>query len=723
PACTARLRVDQRYCVECGTRTRPLPRFIAAALAALRAGIRADLPELVAADGLTAHAGAKPAGVATRRPRPLTGRTVALPWSRPIALPAGDMPSPRAIAVAILGVVAFSVAVGSGNVSVASSPLTLLLHAAPGSGTPLALSAPGSGASAATGGSAGGAGGPGVASSPAGGGNVSGGGGGGTGAGSGPAGPGGSGAGATGTSTAPGTARPADVPPISHVWLITLGDEGFAQTWGPTSPDSYLRRTLVREGELVPAYYATATSDLANEIGMLSGQGPTNAILADCPTYSPVMPGSLAINGQVIGDGCVMPAGAGSIFDQLTAAHQTWRAYVAGLGGPRPATHRRTASATTGAATALTCRHPLPGHRDNAHVARGPGSDVTWRNPAVYFASVTASAACADEDVGLSQLPGDLKSPAHTPALSLIYPGPCEDGSETGPGTPCPSLPASGDPVARANHFLARTLAEIQASPAYAKGRGLILITFAMAAQSGPTATAASQAACCDIQTYLNVTDGSSVSSGSSTTTGSPTTPGPTTTTTATGTDTATTTTGTGTSTTTGTSTGTTPTTTGTTGTSTGTTATATATGTGTTATPGCPAAGTATTGAEPTSATATTPASTATTPSSTGTGTSTSTPGTTTAGTTSDTSTTTCVPAPTVDDLGNPLTGGGGQVGLLAISKWVTPGSLDQVDAFNHFSLLASLEALFGLKPLGFAAKAGATFGHYFYSAFTPGG
>jgi hypothetical protein len=33
-----------------------------------------------------------------------------------------------------------------------------------------------------------------------------------------------------------------------------------------------------------------------------------------------------------------------------------------------------------------------------------------------------------------------------------------------------------------------------------------------------------------------------------------------------------------------------------------------------------------------------------------------------------------------------------------------VTSNSLDQVDTFNHFSLLKSIEDLFGLKPLGYA-------------------
>ena len=46
----------------------------------------------------------------------------------------------------------------------------------------------------------------------------------------------------------------------------------------------------------------------------------------------------------------------------------------------------------------------------------------------------------------------------------------------------------------------------------------------------------------------------------------------------------------------------------------------------------------------------------------------------------------------------------GGGKVGLLLISRYIKPNSLDDVDTFNHFSLLKSIEDLFGLKPLGYA-------------------
>jgi len=43
--------------------------------------------------------------------------------------------------------------------------------------------------------------------------------------------------------------------------------------------------------------------------------------------------------------------------------------------------------------------------------------------------------------------------------------------------------------------------------------------------------------------------------------------------------------------------------------------------------------------------------------------------------------------------------------VGLLLISPYVKPGSVDDIDYFNHFSLLASIEDIFGLAKLGYAS------------------
>ena len=88
----------------------------------------------------------------------------------------------------------------------------------------------------------------------------------------------------------------------------------------------------------------------------------------------------------------------------------------------------------------------------------------------------------------------------------------------------------------------------------------------------------------------------------------------------------------------------------------------------------------------------------------------------TTTATTTTDTTTTTgstsTTPTSTTPAAGlggeTTPTGGGGQVGLLLISQYVKPNSTDAIDYFNHFSLLASIESLFGLHKLGYAGAPG---------------
>jgi phosphatidylinositol-3-phosphatase len=49
----------------------------------------------------------------------------------------------------------------------------------------------------------------------------------------------------------------------------------------------------------------------------------------------------------------------------------------------------------------------------------------------------------------------------------------------------------------------------------------------------------------------------------------------------------------------------------------------------------------------------------------------------------------------------------GGGQVGALLLSRFVKAGNVDQ-DPYNHFSLLRTIEDLFGLKHLGYAGASG---------------
>jgi phosphatidylinositol-3-phosphatase len=444
------------------------------------------------------------------------------------------------------------------------------------------------------------------------------------------------------------------LPPIKHVFVIMLSDQGYNQAFVERTGHPYLSKTLRDQGELIADYYGVATSPLANEIALLSGQGPTEQTQLNCPVYAAIAPAKKGADAQVLGNGCAYPVATPTLANQLDNAGHRWRAYVQGIedGGKGQPT---------------TCRHPQLGADDADQAARPGDPYVTWSNPFVYFRSLTNAGQCRKNDVGLNQLANDLKQTSTTPAFSYIAPDPCDDGSDQ----PCAADAHAG--LAAADTFLKSVVPEIERSPSY-KQDGLIAITFDEAPQTG---TLADSSSCCDQPAFPNLTSSAGASTGTTTTT--------TTTTPAASTTTATTTTAT-----------TTPgatTTTGATTTEAGcptTTGTGTTTGTTTTGTPAT-TTGTTTASAPPTPTTTT---GTDTTPTA-GTGTTTTT---TTTTTTSGAASTGCT---TTGDSTPPA---GGQVGLLLISQYVKPGSLDSVDTFNHFSLLKSVEDLFGLKHLGYA-------------------
>ena len=67
--------------------------------------------------------------------------------------------------------------------------------------------------------------------------------------------------------------------------------------------------------------------------------------------------------------------------------------------------------------------------------------------------------------------------------------------------------------------------------------------------------------------------------------------------------------------------------------------------------------------------------------------------------------------PGPAADSGGNGQTGpGGGLIGTVMVSPFITPGSKDSTP-LNHYSLLASIEDLFGFPRLGEAATVTSTF------------
>jgi hypothetical protein len=673
--CGSRLAVDQRYCVVCGTRARRLPSHVARTLAAIALGQRR--PEVTA-------------------PAPAPAPRRRRGW---LALPAFELPTPRAAAASVLGLLAFGVALGSGAASLASPPLTLLVNHF-GSGGPVIASVQPVPNTSSGGGSV--SSGPASSSSPSGGGGST--------AASVPASSGNTG---TNTTTTPASTTP--LPPIKHVWVVTMGTQSYSKSFSTGLGDKYLSKTLAAKGEIVAQYYGVTQGELANEIAMISGQGPTPQTQAGCDTFSAIKPGTVAKRfSQVSGQGCVYPKQTRTLVSELAAKHHTWKAYVQGLGAvvklPRlPKESQATAGTTTtstartttstaraahaahhggikrvGTANAATCRHPALGSVDRFQSASAADQYTTWRDPFIYFRSVTKSKACNDDVVGLTSLTDDLKSAGTTPTVSFIYPDACHDGS----GHACHRGAASG--MRPADKILKSIVPAIMKSAAYKQG-GLILITFAQAPQTG--ADADTNSCCNNPTTYPNLASGGTASATSTT----PTTTTPGTTTTPTGTDTTTTPTGTTTTPTTP-ATGCSPPGTGSTQTTTTTTTTTptttTPTGTDTTTTP---------TGTD----TTTTPTGTDTTTTPTGTDTTTTPTGTTT------------TPSTTLPTCTAPA---GGQIGLLAISQYINPGSGDFIDSFNHFSLLGSIEQLFGLKRLGYAAdRQLPLFGASFYTNYTP--
>src|SRR6202041_3310741 len=65
--------------------------------------------------------------------------------------------------------------------------------------------------------------------------------------------------------------------------------------------------------------------------------------------------------------------------------------------------------------------------------------------------------------------------------------------------------------------------------------------------------------------------------------------------------------------------------------------------------------------------------------------------------------------PPPALPGGGTARPTGGGQVGALLLSRYVKGGTTNQ-ETFNHFSLLRTIEDLFGLGHLGYAAASSAT-------------
>ncbi|HEX6687932.1 MAG TPA: alkaline phosphatase family protein [Solirubrobacterales bacterium] len=520
--CGTALSANQRYCLECGTRRGPLPAVVANRVAALRERGRPDGADKDGAPAAPAEpvGAAEEDGASTKRGQ----------WD--------FMPSPQVAAVAVMALLAAGVVLGS-----VTNPLAQGAGAAQiileemGGPAPSEVEEPVAEALEPV------AEAPSFAAAPE--------------------------APleapleeeASGTEPAPApNPVPFDpeegeeaLPEIKHVFLIVLDGHGYEEAFGEKSTAPYLATTLGGEGKLLSNYYAVAQGGLANEIALISGQGPTPQTALNCPEYTAIAPGTASAEGQVEGEGCVYPAETETLPGQLVAAKLTWKAYVEDIGNG------------AAAGQPSSCRHPGLGGADPSAAPLPGDAFVTWRNPFVYFAGLTESPECSENDVGLDQLAPDLGKAEDTPSFAYIVPNACHDGSEVA----CAPEQPTGLPAAEG--FLKTVVPEITASPAYKEEGGLIAITFDQAPQTVPEPDTSS---CCATPEYPNLPA------------------------------------------------------------------------------PAAPAS------AEP----------------------------------------------PATGPVKS--TGGGGRVGMLLISPYVAPGTVDETAYYNHFSFLRSVEELLDLEPLGYAAE-----------------
>lgn len=272
----------------------------------------------------------------------------------------------------------------------------------------------------------------------------------------------------------------AGLPPIEHVFVVMLSDQPYATAFGPASEARYLTGTLEKRGTMLERYYGVAQQALAGTIGLLSGQGPTEATAVDCPTYSELTSTGVDEHEQVLGQGCLYPDSTDTLPIQLAAKHLSWKAYIEGI--------------DEGGSTPGPCAHPTLGSNDPSAASSLTGYQ-TARNPFVYFQAILSSRACAIDDVGMSALKSDLASKAKTANFSYLAPGPCLDGAPT----PCaPGKPAG---MTAADGFLKKVVPEILDSPTY-KQDGLLAITVDAAPSSGEWADSSS---CCGQPRFPNL--------------------------------------------------------------------------------------------------------------------------------------------------------------------------------------------------------------------------
>jgi phosphatidylinositol-3-phosphatase len=288
------------------------------------------------------------------------------------------------------------------------------------------------------------------------------------------------------------------LPPIQHVFVITLENKNFSATFGPNSDAPYLAKTLRAQGALLTQYYGTGHNSLDNYIAIVSGQANNPQTSADCNTYADFHQTGTAPDGQAVGQGCVYPASVETLANQLMTAGLTWKGYMEDMGNDS-------------ARESSTCGHPPLNALDLTEKAEAPSTAVpqgdmyaTRHDPFMYFHAIIDTPSCKSDVVNLNQLKTDLRSIATTPNFSFITPNLCDDGHDS----PC----ANGGPggLTSINLFLQKWVPVILHSPAYQRD-GLIIINFdeggsgKIQQTSGGTVVTVYGASCCHQQEGPNL--------------------------------------------------------------------------------------------------------------------------------------------------------------------------------------------------------------------------
>ena len=300
---------------------------------------------------------------------------------------------------------------------------------------------------------------------------------------------------------------------IKNIVVVNFENEAYANTFGSSSPATYLTGTLAKQGVLIQNYFGTAHVSLPNYIGEVSGQAPTPMTQGDClGSYMDLVPGSPATGtdalGQVVGNGCVYPASVQTIANQLDAIKKpnakthlaAWRAYEEDMGN----------DATRDGGT--TCAHPTTNAPPASFASTSDGY-VTRHNPFVWFHSITDNAAECNANVvplgtvsasgapsASSALVKNFSSVVTTPAFSFITPSVCNDGHDGVCASPSAAGGTTGGLIA-ANAWLKDWMPTLLNSPAYKAGQMMVVITFDESDLEAPNMAAA----CCNELSGPNV--------------------------------------------------------------------------------------------------------------------------------------------------------------------------------------------------------------------------